>query len=92
MLQYTLQETIKYPKSGTRNPGVQLMAAHVGPPGEETRVSQHVLPPPSAFTGHESHFSSVSWRDDHTAAVIWMNRVQNVSAINLCSISDTDAR
>lgn len=83
-LQYPLQETIKYPKAGTTNPGVKLMAANVG----GSVVSQHQLDPPHSVSGQEPHFSSVSWRDNHTAAVIWMNRVQNVSAINLCSIND----
>ena len=84
-LQYSLLDSIKYPKAGTVNPSVELWAASVGvAPGG--RIRQVRLPPPQRFSGEESHFSSVSWRDNNTAAVIWMNRVQNVSSISMCAI------
>ena len=84
-LQYSLLDSIKYPKAGTVNPSVELWAASVGvAPGG--RIGQVRLPPPQRFSGEESHFSSVSWRDNNTAAVIWMNRVQNVSSISMCAI------
>ena len=86
-LQYPILETIKYPKAGTTNPGVALWAAVVGVrPGE--RIAQHQLAAPASLRGEEAHFSSVAWRDSSTAAVIWMTRLQNVSAITLCSILD----
>ena len=86
-LQYPILETIKYPKAGTTNPGVALWAAVVGVrPGE--RIAQHQLAAPASLRGEEAHFSSVTWRDSSTAAVIWMTRLQNVSAITLCSILD----
>ena len=86
-LQYPILETIKYPKAGTTNPGVALWAAVVGVrPGE--RIAQHELAAPASLRGAEAHFSSVAWRDSSTAAVIWMTRLQNVSAITLCSILD----
>ena len=85
-LQYPVQETIKYPKSGRTNPTVELWSANVGTPGH---VTQARLSPPDSLQGQESHFSSVSWRDSNTAAVIWMNRIQNVVAISMCSIADS---
>ena len=80
-LQYSLLDSIKYPKAGSTNPSVQLWAASVGvAPGQ--RIRQVQLPPP----GEERHFSNLAWRDNNTAAVIWMNRVQNVSSISICTI------
>jgi len=88
-LQYTLQETIKYPKAGRENPSVELWSANVGNVGENGNVQQLKMTPPVSMEGKESHFSSVAWRDDHTAAVVWMNRLQNVTAVSVCSLLDT---
>ena len=36
----------------------------------------------------EHHFTSISWRDNMTVAVIWMNRVQNLSTVAMCPLLD----
>ena len=93
-LQYPVHDTIKYPKSGTTNPSVELWVANVGVQTNSKEILQHRLPPPASLTkGNDpilskSHFSFVTWRDNQTAAVIWMNRLQNVVAISVCSITD----
>ena len=93
-LQYPVQETIKYPKSGRTNPTVELWVADVGVPTNSQKIPQYKLKPPSSAVQESNdvsadfHFTSVTWRDNQTAAVIWMNRLQNVVIISVCSISD----
>ena len=76
-------QTVKYPKSGTTNPEVSLMVASLG---SGTPVRQERLRGPASLQGGEHHFSSLDWRDNNTVSVIWMNRVQNMSAIAVCQV------
>jgi hypothetical protein len=32
----------------------------------------------------DHYFTSVSWLDDETVSITWMNRVQNVSTVSKC--------
>ena len=89
-LQYPLSDSLHYPKAGSTNPGVSLWAASVGPVGRESEVTQQRLPGPPSLAAGEHHFTSVTWRDNSTVAVIWMNRVQNQSAVSLCPLGGSD--
>ena len=80
-------DQFRYPKAGTTNPLVSLVAAEVGTSSRPVR--QLVLPPPASLKGREAHFTSVAWADHDTVAVNWMNRVQNVSVVSLCPLHDT---
>ena len=85
-LQNFLHDQFRYPKAGTTNPTVALMAANVG---SRTRpLVQYPLSPPSSLHGSPAHFTSVTWADHSTVAVNWMNRVQNLSAVALCPLHD----
>ena len=85
-LQNFLHDQFRYPKAGTTNPTVALMAANVG---SRTRpLVQYPLSPPSSLHGTPAHFTSVTWADHSTVAVNWMNRVQNLSAVALCPLHD----
>ena len=85
-LQNFLHDQFRYPKAGTTNPTVALMAANVG---SKTRpLVQYPLSPPSSLHGTPAHFTSVTWADHSTVAVNWMNRVQNLSAVALCPLHD----
>jgi len=86
-LQNPLHDAFRYPKAGTTNPTVTLMAAQVGSP--ERPVRQHALSPPASLQGADAHFTAVAWSDHNTVAVNWMNRVQNLSAVALCPLQDT---
>jgi len=87
-LQYFIMDQFRYPKSGTTNPTVTLWYADVGPPGSQNPITQQRLPPPPSMSDVEHHFTSISWRDDTSVAVIWMNRVQNLSAVAICPLAD----
>eukprot|EP00092_Neocalanus_flemingeri_P005220 GFUD01005613.1.p1 GENE.GFUD01005613.1~~GFUD01005613.1.p1 ORF type:complete len:872 (-),score=205.25 GFUD01005613.1:288-2903(-) len=87
-LQYFMMDQFRYPKSGTTNPTVTLWYADVGPPGSQNPITQQRLPPPPSMSDVEHHFTSISWRDDTTVAVIWMNRVQNLSTVAVCPLAD----
>ena len=88
-LQNFLHDQFRYPKAGTTNPLVSLVAAEVGNTARPVR--QLVLPPPDSLKGREAHFTSVAWSDHDTVAVNWMNRVQNVSVVSLCPLHDTSS-
>ncbi len=88
-LQYFLFDDFKYPKAGTANPSVTVWCAEVGPPGptaSDRSLRQYILPPPRSLATTENHFTFVTWADNETVAVNWMNRVQNLTAINLCKV------
>ncbi len=88
-LQYFLFDDFKYPKAGTANPSVTVWCAEVGPPGptaSDRPLRQYILPPPRSLATTENHFTFVTWADNETVAVNWMNRVQNLTAINLCKV------
>eukprot|EP00090_Calanus_glacialis_P028875 TRINITY_DN4629_c0_g1_i1.p1 TRINITY_DN4629_c0_g1~~TRINITY_DN4629_c0_g1_i1.p1 ORF type:complete len:673 (-),score=148.29 TRINITY_DN4629_c0_g1_i1:778-2796(-) len=87
-LQYFMMDPFRYPKSGTTNPTVTLWFADVGPPGSQNPITQQRLPPPPSMSDVEHHFTSISWRDDTSVAVIWMNRIQNLSAVAICPLAD----
>jgi len=87
-LQYFMMDPFRYPKSGTTNPTVTLWYADVGPPGSQNPITQQRLPPPPSMSDVEHHFTSISWRDDTSVAVIWMNRIQNMSAVAICPLAD----
>ena len=56
--------------------------------GSQNPITQQRLPPPPSMSDVEHHFTSISWRDDTSVAVIWMNRVQNLSAVAICPLAD----
>ena len=56
--------------------------------GSQNPITQQRLPPPPSMSNVEHHFTSISWRDDTSVAVIWMNRVQNLSAVAICPLAD----
>ena len=87
--QYPVMQTIKYPKSGTTNPTVSLWVASLGPPGTDSQVRQERLRGPASLRGAEHHFTDLAWRDNTSLSVIWMNRIQNMSAIAQCEVQDT---
>ena len=61
----------------------------VGSP--ERPVRQHALAPPASLQGADAHFTAVAWSHHNTVAVNWMNRVQNLSAVALCPLQDTES-
>ena len=87
-LQYFLFDDFRYPKAGAVNPSVTVWCAEVGPPGPsaDRPVRQYILPPPRSLATTEYHFTLVTWASNTTVAVNWMNRVQNLTAINLCEV------
>jgi hypothetical protein len=56
--------------------------------GSQNPITQQRLPPPPSMSDVEHHFTSISWRDDTSVAIIWMNRIQNLSAVAICPLSD----
>ena len=85
--QYPMLQNIKYPKAGTTNPSVSLWVASVG--SSDSPVRQERLTGPASLQGGEHHFTSLDWRDNNTVSVIWMNRLQNMSAIAVCQVLET---
>lgn len=89
-LQYSSQDNFRYPKAGGVNPTVTLWFADVGEPGRENTITQDRLPPPNSLAKEEHHFTAVTWQDNSTVAVNWMNRYQNFTAISVCPLADND--
>ncbi|KAK7113666.1 dipeptidyl peptidase 4-like isoform X2 [Littorina saxatilis] len=79
---YTQQKHLAYPKPGYPNPTVQLKVVKLS---DRTTVD---LQPPANFRGKEYYFTVVTWVDDKTVLVTWVNRPQNFSYVTLCKISD----
>ena len=77
-------------KAGGVNPTVTLWFADVGEPGRENTITQDRLPPPNSLAKEEHHFTAVTWQDNSTVAVNWMNRYQNFTAISVCPLADND--
>jgi len=92
-LQYFLYDDFRYPKVGSTNPMITLWMADVGPPGSSNPIRQQNLPPPLSLMGAEYHYTFVRWASNDTVAVNWMNRIQNMTAINLCdTIGDVSCK
>lgn len=84
--QYFHFDEFRYPKVSSINPMVALWIADVGPPGTANQIKQQNLPPPLSLMDEEYHYTAVEWASNSTVAVNWMNRIQNITAINLCDL------
>jgi dipeptidyl aminopeptidase/acylaminoacyl peptidase len=79
--------SIKYPKVGQPNPEVRLFVVRVHDDQPRSRVDTPILltAPPEVPTEH--YVTSVSWVDEHRLLIAFVNRVQNVTMVVLCSQS-----
>jgi len=75
---YGKTKTLRYPKTGTPNPSVSLSVVNL------KTFEQISVTPPKAISSQDHYFTSVSWIDDETVSITWMNRVQNVSTVSKC--------
>lgn len=77
---YPKIRSVRYPKVDTPNPDVSIWAVNLKRPKylfpTEIRPTNSVEP--------NSYVTSVSWYSDHQAAVVWLNRRQNMSVIATC--------
>ncbi|KAL2712951.1 venom dipeptidyl peptidase 4 isoform X2 [Vespula squamosa] len=85
--QYTSAIPIHYPKSGTKNPSVQLFYVDL----EEvvrgnTRLIEIAHPP--ELSSVERILSAVSFPTDNHVYATWMNRVQNMAYFRLCDVGN----
>ncbi|KDR11620.1 Inactive dipeptidyl peptidase 10, partial [Zootermopsis nevadensis] len=82
-LRYPQIRMLRYPKAGTRNPETTLWVVDLKHP---TRLNPVDLKPPLVPqpNSQDHYFTAVTWLAHHQVAVIWMNRVQNMSIISLC--------
>ncbi|XP_063241591.1 inactive dipeptidyl peptidase 10-like [Bacillus rossius redtenbacheri] len=79
---YPKMRSLRYPKTGTTNPAVTLRVVDLSLPED----SEHADLKPPASIGHtlDHYFTTVKWVSAHRAAVVWMNRRQNLSVISVC--------
>lgn len=77
---YPKIKSLRYPKVSTPNPDVSVWVVNLKRPKYlfpiEVRPTNSVEP--------NSYVTSVSWYSDHHAAIVWLNRKQNVSVIATC--------
>lgn len=86
--QYPRLSEVRYPKVNGRNPTIQLWLANLT---DESIEKKQILPPSSLANQGETHFSWVTWANQgQHFAVTWMNRVQNQTAVTLCSVKSMD--
>lgn len=80
---YPKIKSVRYPKVDTSNPDVTVWVVNLKRPKYlfpiEVRPTNSVEP--------NSYVTSVNWYSDHQAAVVWLNRRQNVSIIATCKPS-----
>lgn len=77
--QYPKDIYVKYPKTGTTNPTLQLKVANLN-----DMQSKNVTPPTEVTDFGEFLYSAAGWITEERLSVIWMNRVQDKSVISEC--------
>ncbi|XP_073401838.1 dipeptidyl peptidase 4-like [Dendrobates tinctorius] len=80
--QYPQTIHIPYPKAGTKNPTVRLYVANIESLNNVSLVE--ILAPDDIRNG-DHYLCGVTWATKERMAVQWLRRIQNVSAIVLCS-------
>lgn len=78
--QYPSGITLRYPKSGTKNPTVELRVVNT----EDLTAKYKVIPVPNQI-GDEPILGSVTWINDLYLAPMWLNRRQNKVEIDRCN-------
>ncbi|XP_040296671.1 dipeptidyl peptidase 4-like [Bufo bufo] len=76
---------IPYPKAGTKNPTVRLFTVDTASLDNLTFVE--ILAPNRIISG-DHYLSTVTWATDQRLAIQWLRRIQNVSAILMCTHLD----
>ncbi|XP_065834958.1 prolyl endopeptidase FAP-like [Oscarella lobularis] len=79
--------SIPYPKAGFPNPTVVVTIVDVKNPSSKFTVSA-----PIDVLTDDHIVQSVTWANDSTVAVVWMNRVQNESVTLLCDAMTSSCR
>ncbi|XP_032222302.2 prolyl endopeptidase FAP isoform X1 [Nematostella vectensis] len=83
---YPSQRKIAYPKPGTPNPTVRVKVIDL------TRITKGLLPPaaelpvPAGFDKIEHYVVNVGWTTTNKFTVQWLNRFQNHSQTDICSV------
>lgn len=80
--QYPKEIGLKYPKTGTTNPTLQLRIKDMDNPADNFSV----LIPPAELEAVDHIYTAANWIGDERLSVIWMNRVQNNSVVTECSV------
>jgi dipeptidyl aminopeptidase/acylaminoacyl peptidase len=85
-LRYPQIRMLRYPKVGTRNPAATLWVVDLSRPSllRQAELKPSLLPKHDPQAEWDYYFTAVTWLVHHQVAVIWMNRVQNISTISLC--------
>ncbi|XP_059088901.1 dipeptidyl peptidase 4-like isoform X2 [Tigriopus californicus] len=73
---YPTSNSVRYPKTGTANPQVQLHLVEL----DSTKTIQ--VAPPELIRGRDHYLASVEWITDQEFACTWLNRRQNMSVIS----------
>ncbi|XP_071977984.1 dipeptidyl peptidase 4 [Engystomops pustulosus] len=77
---------IPYPKAGTKNPTVRLFV--INTESLNNLTTAEILAPDDIRSG-DHYLSTVTWTTtDRRFAIQWLRRIQNVSAISMCTFDD----
>ncbi|XP_017063017.2 venom dipeptidyl peptidase 4 [Drosophila eugracilis] len=79
--QYPHEEQLKYPKSGSKNPLVNLRVYDVS----ESEHAMYSIVAPVDVVGSDHILQNVVWSNETHLLITWMNRRQNLSSIQSCS-------
>ncbi|XP_071103591.1 dipeptidyl peptidase 4-like isoform X6 [Haliotis cracherodii] len=83
---YGETKKIAYPKPGFPNPTFKLKIVNI-----ETKVTK-TIQPPQDFQNIEYYFTTITWKDDDSLLVSWLNRPQNFSIITKCTAKDAQCQ
>lgn len=83
--QYPQTIHIPYPKAGTKNPTVRLFAVNIESLNNLTSVE--IFAPDDIRSG-DHYLSGITWATEQRMAIQWLRRIQNVSALALCTYVD----
>ncbi|XP_052812191.1 dipeptidyl peptidase 4-like isoform X2 [Mya arenaria] len=76
--QYVTNKRLLYPKAGTTNPTFTLNIFNTN------NNSSLEIQPPQILQDQDHYFTTVTWGDNDTVLITWMNRHQNMTLFTAC--------
>ncbi|XP_069838918.1 dipeptidyl peptidase 4-like isoform X2 [Dendropsophus ebraccatus] len=80
--QYPQTIHIPYPKAGTKNPTVRVFTVNIA---SLDNLSHMEIFAPDDIGSGDHYVSGVTWATDQRLSIQWLRRIQNVSALQMCT-------
>lgn len=82
--QYPEAIKLRYPKSGSTNPTIQLLVRDIS---QDQLGDEIELLPPTSLANQEPILGAITWTTDTELVTFWMNRRQNKAIFQKCSVT-----